>query len=125
MTELRSLIESQAKEPNCGLVAMPGPFGTRNSKEIAAIALQNKLPTIFTALSAPKNGALLAYGNDIGDNYRRAGVYANRILKGEKPGDLPVQFPTKFRLVLNLKTASALGLDVPPLLQQLADDVIE
>ena len=125
LAELSAVIEEQAKKPNSGLVAMPDPFSTGNSKEIAALALRHKLPTIFTALSAPKNGALLAYGNDIEDNYRRAAAYADRILKGEKPGDLPVQFPSKFQMVINLKTAKALGLDVPLLFQQLADEVIE
>lgn len=125
LAELRAFIEEQAQKPNSGLVAMPDPFSTANSKEIAALALRHKLPTIFTALSAPRNGALLAYGNDIADNYRRSAAYADRILKGEKPADLPVQFPAKFQMVINLKTAKALGLDVPMLFQQLADEVIE
>ena len=75
--------------------------------------------------AAPAAGALISYGNDIPDNYRRAASYVDRVLKGEKPSDLPVQFPVKFNLAVNLKTAKSLGLEVPQFMQQRADEVIE
>jgi putative ABC transport system substrate-binding protein len=84
-----------------------------------------RLPTIYALRTATAEGGLVSYGVDIPDLFRKAAVYADRILRGEKAGDLPVQQPTKFELVINLKTAKALGLDVPIQLQQLADEVIE
>jgi putative ABC transport system substrate-binding protein len=125
LAELESIMAAQAREPDCGLIAMPDGFNTSNYQEIVAFAARYKLPTVYSDLVTARAGGLLAYGNDIADNYRRAAVYVDRILKGEKPADLPVQFPVKFELVINLKTAKALGLEVPVQLQQLADEVIE
>jgi putative tryptophan/tyrosine transport system substrate-binding protein len=125
LTELDSVMAAQAQKPNTGLIAMPSGFTSGNVKEIAALTLRHKLPMVTTALAGPRAGALLAYGNDINDNYRRAASYVDRILKGEKAGDLPVQFPVKFQMVVNLKTAKTLGLDVPLFFQQRADEVIE
>jgi putative ABC transport system substrate-binding protein len=104
---------------------VPDGFNTGNYQEIVTLAERYKLPAIYSDLVTARAGGLLAYGNDIADNYRRAAAYVDRILKGEKPADLPVQFPVKFELVINLKTAKALGLEVPLHLQQLADELIE
>jgi ABC-type uncharacterized transport system substrate-binding protein len=125
MTELDTIIAAQARDPNGGLVAMPDGFMFAHHAEIASLAARYRLPTVTSYRAFAKAGGLLSYGNDILDNYRRAATYADRILKGEKPGELPVQFPVKFELVINLKTAKALGLDVPPTLLARADEVIE
>ena len=125
LAELESVMAAQAREPDHGLIAMPDGFNASNYQEIVALAARYKLPTVYSDLVTARAGGLLAYGNDIADNYRRAAVYVDRILKGEKPADLPVQFPVKFELVINLKTAKALGLEAPLYLQQLADEVIE
>jgi putative ABC transport system substrate-binding protein len=125
LAELDAVMAAQAQRPNAGLIAMPSGFASGNYKEIAALTLRHKLPMVTTVLAGAHHGALLAYGNDIIDNYRRAASYVDRILKGEKPAGLPVQFPIKFRMAINLKTAKALGLDVPLFFQQRADEVIE
>jgi putative ABC transport system substrate-binding protein len=125
LAELESVMAAQAREPDRGLIAMPDGFNTGNYREIVTLAARYKLPTVYSDLVTARAGGLLAYGNDIADNYRRAAVYVDRILKGEKPADLPVQFPVKFELVINLKTAKALGLTVPNSMQLLADEVIE
>jgi putative tryptophan/tyrosine transport system substrate-binding protein len=125
LAELEAVMAAQAQKPNTGLIAMPDGFNSGNAREIGALSLRYKLPIITAALAGPRSGALLAYGNDISDNYRRAASYVDRILKGEEPNDLPVQFPIKFQMVINLRSAKALGLDVPMFFQQRADDVIE
>jgi putative ABC transport system substrate-binding protein len=96
-----------------------------NRAEITSLAARYRLPTIYPYRFFTKLGGLLSYGNDLTDNFRRAATYADRILKGEKPSELPVQAPVKFELMINLKTAKALGLEVPWFLQQRADEVIE
>jgi len=108
-----------------GLVICPGPFSFSRRGQIAALALRHAMPTIFYTREFPAAGGLMSYGVSIADGYRQVGVYAGRILKGERPGDLPVQQSTKFELAINLTTAKVLGLDVPFYLQQLADEVIE
>lgn len=123
--ELKGMCAEQSQIARTGLIAMPDGFVSGNHQEISALALRYKLPMIVTVLGAPKDGALLAYGNEIRENYRRAAEYADRILRGEKAGALPVQFPTRFQMIINLKTAKALGLEVPPFFQQRADQVIE
>jgi putative ABC transport system substrate-binding protein len=104
---------------------IPSAFMLGHVAEIAAITTRYRLPTIFYNHAFPAAGGLLSYGNDVMDNYRRAAVFVDRILRGEKPSDLPVQFPVKFELVINLKTAKALGLSVPPALLATADQIID
>ena len=123
--DVESAVGELASQPNGGFVVMPGPFFANRSAEIAALAMRNRLPAVYPFRYYADQGGLLAYGNDQADNYRRAAQYVDRILKGEKAGELPVQAPVKFELTLNLKTAKALGLDVPPRLLQQADTVIE
>ena len=124
-SELESVIAAQARNPNSGLIVMPDSFPIAHRGEITLLTARYRLPTVYPFRSFAENGGLLSYGVDLTDNFRRAATYANRILKGEKPSELPVQAPVKFELVINLKAAKALGLDVPLHLQQLADEVIE
>jgi putative ABC transport system substrate-binding protein len=124
-SELDSVISAQAREPNSGLIAMPDSFTDAHRIEITSLAARYRLPTVYPYRFFAEVGGLLSYGVDQIDNWRRAAGYVDRILKGEKPADLPVQAPVKFELVINLKAAKALGLDVPFLLQQRADEVIE
>jgi len=115
-----------ASEQDAGAVFIgAGAFFVSRRDQIAALSVRYKLPTISAQGELTQSGALLSYGADDLDMYRQAGVYVGRVLKGEKPGDLPVVQPTKFKLVINLKTAKALGLTVPPTLLALADEVIE
>src|SRR5258706_2350988 len=104
---------------------MPGSFMNAYRAEITSLAARYRLPAVYAFRFFTELGGLLSYGNDLNDNFRRAAIYADRILKGDKASELPVQAPVKFELVINLKTARALGLDVPLFLQQLADKVIE
>jgi putative tryptophan/tyrosine transport system substrate-binding protein len=124
-TELESVVAAQAREPNGGLIVMPDSFTTGHRAEIISLAARYRLPAVYPFRFYAELGGLLSYGNDQRDNFRRGAAYADRILKGAKPSELPVQAPVKFELVINLKTAKALGLDVPALLQQRADEVIE
>jgi ABC-type uncharacterized transport system substrate-binding protein len=107
------------------LVVSPDPFFISRGDQIAALAIRHAIPAIFLFRGLPASGLLMSYGPSITDGYRRVGIYAARILKGERPSNLPVQQSTKFDLVINLTTAKVLGLDVPTHLQQLADEVIE
>jgi putative ABC transport system substrate-binding protein len=124
-SELESLFAAQAREPNGSLIVMPDSFLNAHALEITSLAARYRLPAVYPYRLYIKVGGLLSYGNDVFDNYRRAAGYVDRILKGEKPADLPVQVPVKFELVINMKTAKALGLDVPLSLQVAADEVIE
>jgi len=125
MSELESLFTTQAREPNSGFIVIPDVFTVSHGAEIIALAARWRVPAIYWSRSFTEIGGLISYGPNIPDEYRRAASYVDRILKGAKPTELPVQAPTKFELVINLKTAKALGLDVPLYLQQLADEVIE
>jgi putative tryptophan/tyrosine transport system substrate-binding protein len=101
------------------------PLSTVNRDRIIALSARYKVPAVYPLRYFAVSGGLISYGPDRLEPYRRAAVYVDRILKGEKPGDLPVQMPTKYELVINLKTASALGITVPPTMLALADEVIE
>jgi putative ABC transport system substrate-binding protein len=124
-SELESIIAAQAREPNGGLIAMPDSFTDAHRVEITSLAARYRLPAIYPFRFFAEVGGLLSYGVDRTDNFRRAAKYVDRIFKGEKPAEIPVQAPINFELVVNLKTAKALGLDVPLHLQQLADEIIE
>jgi putative ABC transport system substrate-binding protein len=125
VSELEAIISAQAHQPNSGLFVLPDPFTIAYRVEITSLAARYRLPAVYAFRFFTELGGLLSYGNDLNDNFRRAAIYADRILKGDKPSELPVQAPVKFELVINLRTAKALGLDVPLFLQQLADKVIE
>jgi putative ABC transport system substrate-binding protein len=118
-------IESFARAPNGGLVLPPDTSATLHRDLIIALAAQHRLPAVYSDRVLVTAGGLMSYGPDRVDAFRQAAGYVDRILKGEKPADLPVQAPTKFETVLNLKTARALGLTVPPGLLVAADEVIE
>ena len=124
-SELETVIAAQAHEPNSGLIAMPDSFTIAYRLEIISLADHYRLPAIYPYRFFAEVGGLVSYGVDLVDNYRRIGTYVDRILKGEKPSDLPIQAPVKFELVINLKTARALGLTVSPPLLARADEVIE
>jgi putative tryptophan/tyrosine transport system substrate-binding protein len=124
-SELEPVIAAQAREPNGGLIVMPDIFMTGHRSEITLLAARYRLPAVYPFRYFAEIGGLLSYGNDPVDLVRRAATYADRILKGEKPSELPVQAPVKFELAINLKTAKALGLEVPPTLLARADEVIE
>jgi putative ABC transport system substrate-binding protein len=124
-SEIESVISAQARKPNGGLIVMPDTFTDAHRVEITSLAARYRLPAVYPYRQFTAVGGLLSYGDDLIDNFRRAPTYVDRILKGAKPSELPVQAPVKFELVINLKTAKALDLDVPPLLQQRADDVLD
>jgi ABC-type uncharacterized transport system substrate-binding protein len=124
-SELEPVVAAHAREPNSGLIVMPDGFTTGHREEITLLAARYRLPAVYPFRFFAELGGLLSYGNDRLDPFRRAATYADRILKGEKPSELPVQAPVKFELVINLKTAKALGLDVSVQLHQRADEVIE
>ena len=124
-SELEPVIAAQAREPNGGLIAMPDSFTDAHRVEITSLAARYRLPAVYPFRFFAEVGGLLSYGVDRTVNFRRAATYVDRILKGEKPAELPVQAPIKFELVVNLKTARALGLEIPPTLLARADEVIE
>jgi putative ABC transport system substrate-binding protein len=123
--EIERAVIAFAKEPNGGLIGATGGGVLRHRELIVALAARHRLPAVYAYRIHVMNGGLMSYDLDNLDQFRRAAGYVDRILKGEKPADLPVQAPTKYELVINLKTAKALGLDVPPTLLARADEVIE
>jgi putative tryptophan/tyrosine transport system substrate-binding protein len=122
---IESAVAGLAREPNGGVLVMPDAFTLAHRELIVALTARHRLPTIYPFRAFVDTGGLLSYGIDQVEIYRQAASYVDRILKGEKSAELPVQAPTKFELIVNLKTAKALGLDVPWILQQRADEVIE
>src|SRR6516164_7474033 len=123
MHEVESLVS--ASNPNSGLVVIPDAFTIGHSAEITLLAGRYGVPAVSWSRSFAELGGLISYGPDLVDEYRRAASYADRILRGETPSELPVQTPVKFELVINMKTVKALGLTVPDRLRALADEVIE
>ena len=123
--EVERAISAFARSPNGGLIIVPGASGAVHRDLIIALAARDRLPAVYPLRFFVAGGGLISYGTDYIDQYRRAAGYIDRILKGEKPADLPVQAPTKYELVINLKTAKTLGLNVPLGLQQRADELIE
>jgi len=123
--EIESAISALAAQPNGGLIALAGPLITVKRDLILSLANKSRLPTVFAFRYYAQAGALVSYGVDNLDLYRRAASYVDRILKGEKPSDLPVQQASKFQLIINLKTAKTLGLTVPSALLAAADELIE
>jgi putative ABC transport system substrate-binding protein len=123
--EMERVVEQFARESNSALLILPDIFTSTNRQSIIALAARHRLPAIYPFRYFVAIGGLISYGIDVLDNYRQAASYVDRILKGAKPAELPVQLPTKFEFVINLKTAKALGLDVPPTLLARADEVIE
>jgi putative ABC transport system substrate-binding protein len=125
MADIEHALTAFAKEPNGGLIVAPFPFIATSQDKIIALASDLHLPTIFPFRYFATNGGLASYGFDTIDPHRQAASYVDRILKGEKPGNLPVQAPTKYELVINLKTAKALGITISRELQLRADELIE
>jgi ABC-type uncharacterized transport system substrate-binding protein len=123
--EIERDITAFARSPNGGLVLTASPRALLHRKLIVMLAARHRLPAVYTSRSYVANGGLVSYGPDILDQFRRAAGYVDRILKGERPADLPVQAPTKYELIINLKTAKALDLTIPPTLLARADEVIE
>jgi putative ABC transport system substrate-binding protein len=123
--EIETAITALGREPGGGLVVMPDVFTVAHRAPIISAAARDKAPAVYWVSDFVRDGGLLSYGFDQADGFRRAATYVDRILRGEKPGELPVQFPTKFEMTVNLKTAKALGLTVPLTLQAIADEIIE
>jgi putative ABC transport system substrate-binding protein len=123
--EIERDISTFARSSDGGVIVTPSPEASRHRDLIITLAARHRLPTVYAYRSFVVDGGLISYGPDMVDQYRRAAGYVDRILRGEKPADLPVQAPTKYELVINLKTAKALGIDVPPTLLARADEVIE
>jgi len=123
--EIETAIIALGREPGAGLVVLGGGFLLAHRPPIISAAARNNVPAVYGLSEFARDGGLLSYGNDLADAVRRAATYVDRILRGAKPGDLPVQFPVKYEMVLNLKTAKALGLAVPPSILLRADEQIE
>jgi putative tryptophan/tyrosine transport system substrate-binding protein len=124
-SEIEPFVAAHAREPDGGLIVMPDVFLLSRRAEVTALATRYRLPAVYPFRAFTEVGGLISYGNDNVNIYRRAATYADRILRGAEPSELPVQFPVKFELVINRKTADALGLDVPASFYWRADEVIE
>jgi putative ABC transport system substrate-binding protein len=123
--EIETNFTAFAREPNGALVVLPSPVNTQQRETIIAMAARHRLPAVYPYRYFVTNGGLMSYGVDLPDLYKQAASYVDRLLKGAKPADLPVQLPTKFEFIINLKTAKALGLTVPSSLLATANEVIE
>ena len=123
--EIERAVAGFARAPNGGLIVLGSSLANLNRDLIITLAAQHRLPAIYVERSFVAAGGLISYGADYIDQYRKAAGYVDRILKGEKPANLPVQAPTKFELVVNLKAAKAMGIAIPPAMLGRADDVIE
>jgi putative tryptophan/tyrosine transport system substrate-binding protein len=124
-SDIETNIDSLGRKPGGGLVAMGDPFMLAHRAPMISAAARNSVPAISFNAVFPRDGSLLSYGPDLGDMFHRAASYVDRILHGSKPAELPVQVPVKFELVINKKSAKALGLDVPTDLLAIANEVIE
>ena len=122
---IEAALAALAREPGGGLIVVPDIFNIANRAQIIGLAAKGGLPAIYPSALHTRSGGLISYGPDTPDLFHRAASYVDRILKGEKPADLPVQQPTKYELTINLKTAKALGVTIPPTLLAVADEVIE
>ena len=123
--EIETAIVALGREPGAGLVVMPNVFMNVHRASLISAAAQANVPAVYYLSFFARDGGLLSYGVDLVDMWRRSASYVDRILRGEKPGDLPVQFPVKYEMVVNRKTAKALGLAIPPSILLRADEVIE
>jgi putative tryptophan/tyrosine transport system substrate-binding protein len=123
--EIETAIASLGGEPGGGLVLAPDAFTTGHRAVIISLAARNNVPAVASDAAFPRSGGFLSYGPDLGDMFHRAAPYIDRILRGARPGELPVQLPVKFEMVLNAKTAKSLGLTVPQSILLRADEVIE
>jgi putative ABC transport system substrate-binding protein len=123
--EIETVMTSLGREPRGGLVVMPDIFTRGHRVPIILAAARNNVPAVYSQSDFARDGGLLSYGPDLADNFRRTATYVDRILRGAKPAELPVQQPTKFELVINLKAAKALGLTIPETLLATADEVIQ
>jgi putative ABC transport system substrate-binding protein len=123
--DIEAALAALAQQPAGGLIVAPDTFTNAHRELIVSIAARHRLPAIYGHRQFPMSDGLMSYGPDTTDTVRRSTSYIDRILRGEKPAELPVQSPTKFELVINLKTAKALGIEVPPVLLARADEVIE
>jgi putative ABC transport system substrate-binding protein len=123
--ELERVIEQVARQSTSALVVLPDLSNATNRQSIIALAARYRLPAVYPFRYFAASGGLMSYGTELLDTYRQAAAYVDRILKGERPSDLSVQQPTKFELVINLKTAKALGLEIPATVLARADEVIE
>jgi putative tryptophan/tyrosine transport system substrate-binding protein len=123
--EIERAVAGFAKEPDGGLIVLPHPNTVANRALIIILAARHRLPAVYPYRYFAIDGGLMSYGPDQTEQWRGVATYVDRILRGEKPGELPIQGPTKFELVINLKTAKALGFDIPPAFPLRADEVIE
>ena len=123
--DIESAVATFAQKPTGGLIVLPTTINNSLRRRIIAAAARYRLPAVYPFANYAADGGLISYGVDAGDVFHRGASYVDRILKGEKPADLPVQAPTKFELVINLRTAKAAGFTVPPTLLSQADQVIE
>jgi putative ABC transport system substrate-binding protein len=125
VAELDRAVEGLVRESNSGLLVMPDIFNINNRERIIGLAARHRVPAVYPFRYFAASGGLMSYGTDVAEVFRRAAAYVDRIFKGTSPGELPIQAPNKYELAINLKTARALGLEIPPTLLARADEVIE